>query len=66
LDVGLCLRILPPGEAFEFIIEADKLDKVKRVIAHNGGQVLWENRVGEEVRVRVTKERETKVDEQAN
>jgi len=57
---------LPPGEAFEFIIEADKLDKVKRVIAHNGGQVLWENRVGEEVRVRVTKERETKVDEQAN
>jgi hypothetical protein len=58
LDVGLCLRILPPGEGFEFIIEVDKLDRVRRVIAHNGGKVVEENRVGEDVQVRVTKERE--------
>jgi len=49
---------LRPGEAFEFIIEADKLDKGRRGIAHNGGEVVWENRVGEDLHVRVSKGRE--------
>jgi hypothetical protein len=46
---------LPPGEAFELIIEADKLDKIRRVIGHNGGEVIEERRVGEDVRLRVSK-----------
>jgi hypothetical protein len=53
MDVGLCLRILPPGESFEFMIEADKLDNIRRVIAHNGGEVIAEIRTGEDVRLRV-------------
>jgi hypothetical protein len=46
VDVGPCLRIFSPGEAFEFMIDADKLDKIRRVIAHNGGEVNEESRVG--------------------
>jgi hypothetical protein len=37
------------------MIEADKLDKIRRVIAHNGGEVIGESRVGEDVRLRVSK-----------
>jgi hypothetical protein len=37
------------------MIEADKLDKIRRVIAHNGGEVIEESRVGEDVRLRVSK-----------
>ena len=37
------------------MIEADKLDRVRRVIAHNGGQVIGESRVGEDVQLRVSK-----------
>ena len=37
------------------MIEADKLDRVRRVIAHNGGEVIGESRVGEDVRLRVSK-----------
>ena len=55
LDVGLCLRILPPGETFEFILEKDKLDKIKKVIAHNGGKVVLKTPVDSDVRLRVEK-----------
>jgi hypothetical protein len=48
--------MLPPGESFEFMIDADKLDKVRRVIAHNGGEVTGESRVGKDVRLRVSKQ----------
>jgi hypothetical protein len=37
------------------MIEADKLDKIRRVIAHNGGEVIGESRVGEDLRLRVIK-----------
>jgi hypothetical protein len=37
---------------YEFMIEADKLDKISRVIAHNGGEVNRESRVGADVRAR--------------
>jgi hypothetical protein len=37
------------------MIEAEKLDKIRRVIAHNGGEVTVEIRVGEDVRLRVSK-----------
>jgi hypothetical protein len=37
------------------MIEADKLDKIRRVIGHNGGKVIGESRVGGDVRLRVSK-----------
>ena len=46
---------MPPGESFEFIIEADKLEKVRRVVAHNGGKIIEESRRGEDFQVRVSK-----------
>ena len=55
LDVGLCLRILPPGEGFEFILEKDKLDKIKKVISHNGGEVVLETFLENDVRIGVKK-----------
>ena len=55
LDVGLCLRILPPGESFEFILEKDKLDKIKKVISHNGGEVILETFLDNDVRLSVKK-----------
>lgn len=36
----------------------NKLDKVRRVIAHNDGEIVGENLVGEDVQVRVRKARE--------
>jgi hypothetical protein len=48
--------MLPPGESFEIVIEADKLEKVRRVIAHNGGEVIGESRVSEDVRLRVIRQ----------
>jgi hypothetical protein len=47
--------MLPPGECFEFMIDADKLDKFRQVIAHSGGDVAGESRVGKDVRLRVSK-----------
>jgi len=55
LDVGLCLRILPNGKSFQFILEKDKLDKIKRVVAHNNGDVISEKFVGSDVILRVRK-----------
>ena len=55
LDVGLCLRILPPGEGFEFILEKDKLGKIKKVISHNGGEVVLETSIDSDVRLKVKK-----------
>lgn len=49
--------MLPQGESFEFMIESDKLEKIRRVIAHNGGEVIGEIRVGEDVRLQVSKQR---------
>lgn len=44
---------MPPGKEFEFIVEKDKVDKVKRVIAHNDGEVIAERADQEDVRMRV-------------
>ena len=37
----------------------NNLHKVRRVIAHNDGEIVGENCVGEDVQVRVRKARET-------
>lgn len=42
-----------PGKEFEFIVEKDKVDKVKRVVAHNDGEVVNETAEKEDVRMRV-------------
>ena len=52
-DVGLCLRILPPGESFEFILERDKLEKIKKIVARNGGEVVTETAMENDVQLRV-------------
>ena len=47
--------MLPVGKGFEFIVEKDKVDKIKRVIAHNDGEVVGETPVEEDVRINVRK-----------
>jgi hypothetical protein len=47
--------MLPPGESFEFIVERDKLVNITKVISHNQGEVLSENFVDNDVRLRVQK-----------
>jgi hypothetical protein len=57
MDVGLCLRILPSNKTFEFIIESEKLEKVKKVIFHNDGEVVSETPVDDDIRVKIRKRR---------
>jgi len=48
--------VLPPNKTFEFIIEGEKLEKVKKVISHNDGEVISESPVDhDDVRVRIRK-----------
>lgn len=46
---------MPLGEEFEFILEKDKLEKVRKVVAHSGGEVLSQVSEGDAVRVKVRK-----------
>jgi len=46
---------LPPGKTFEFILEREKLDNIKKVIAHNQGEILEEKFVGSDVQMKVRK-----------
>jgi hypothetical protein len=54
-DVGLCLRILPPGKSFSFIIEKDKAERMKQVIYHNKGQINSEEIIGDSITMHVQK-----------
>jgi len=47
--------LLPPGESFEFILEKEKLEKIRKVIAHNNGEVLSEVASGNDMVIRVRK-----------
>jgi hypothetical protein len=60
LDVGLCLKLLPTGESFKFILEKEKLLKIRKVIAHNNGEVLSEEASGNDIVIRVRKLNEPK------
>jgi len=55
LDVGLCLRIMPPGEHIEFIIETEKLEKIKKVVQHNHGEIVAREDLPQAVRLKVKK-----------
>jgi len=46
---------LPPGETFEFILEREKLENIRKVIAHNQGEVLEQTFVGSDVQMKVKK-----------
>ena len=52
-DVGLCLRLLPRKKSFQFIIEKNKLEKIKKVISHNGGEILEETHMDNDVQLKV-------------
>jgi hypothetical protein len=47
--------MLPAGKDFEFIVEKDKVEKIKRVIAHNDGTVVEETPFEEDVRFKIRK-----------
>jgi hypothetical protein len=46
---------LLPGESFEFIFEKDKLDKIRKVIAHNHGEVVSETYSDKDIIMKVRK-----------
>ena len=54
-DVALRLRIMRPGESFEFIVEKEKHEKIHKVIFFNDGEVLSETLIDEDVRLKVRK-----------
>jgi len=54
-DVGLCLRIIPSGKTFEFIIENQKLENINKIISHNGGAILEKTYINNDVRLKVKK-----------
>ena len=54
-DVSLCLRILPPGKSFSFIIEKDKAERMKKVIGHNEGQINSQEIIGNDIKMDVQK-----------
>ena len=46
---------MPPGGRFEFILEKDKLENIRKVIAHNHGRVLEEICRENDVQIEVEK-----------
>ena len=46
---------MPKGESIEFILEKDKLEKIRKVIAHNGGEVVVQTFLYGDVRLKVRK-----------
>ena len=55
MDIGLCLRILPSGEHIDFIIETEKLEKIKKVVQHNQGKIVAREDLPHAVKLRVMK-----------
>jgi len=43
------------NDVFEFIVESDKLEKVKKVVFHNDGEIVSESPMGTDVRVKIRK-----------
>ncbi len=46
---------MPPGESFEFIVEREKLENIRKVVSCNQGKVLSETFVENDVRIKVRK-----------
>jgi len=44
LDVSLRLRFLRPGDSFKFICTPEQMEKMNKVITHNGGVMETEKR----------------------
>jgi len=59
MDVALRLRIIRPGDSFEFIVEKEKYEKIHKVIFFNDGEVVSETFEDNDVRLNVRKIAET-------
>jgi hypothetical protein len=46
---------LPPGKSFSFILERDKYEKIKLVINHNGGVIVSEYDMDNDIQLKVEK-----------
>jgi len=46
---------LHPGESFAFIIELEKLEKIKKVIQHNQGEIVAQEDLPNAVKLTVKK-----------
>ena len=55
-DVGLCLMMLPAGKAFEFIVEREKYNNIKKIIDRNGGRIVSESKMDDGVQLKVLKD----------
>jgi hypothetical protein len=51
--------MLPAGKSFTFLVEQDKMERIHKVVAHNGGEILNETPQGGDVKVCVQKAEET-------
>ncbi|MBW2082240.1 MAG: hypothetical protein JRI39_03915 [Deltaproteobacteria bacterium] len=46
---------MPRGEDIEFIIETEKLEKIKKVVKHNDGKIVGHENLPGAVKLRVRK-----------
>ncbi len=46
---------MPPGASFEFIVEKEKLSKIRKVVEHNEGRILKEDLKGNDATLQVQK-----------
>ena len=47
--------MLPAGKAFEFIVEREKYNNIKKIIDRNGGSIVAESKIRNGVQLRVLK-----------
>lgn len=50
--------MLPRGRAFEFILEREKYNNIKKIVDRNGGRILSESNMGDGIQLKVLKESE--------
>jgi len=45
--------LLPPGKSLKFVVEREKMDKLRKVISHNDGEIVAEALIDNGVRFEV-------------
>ncbi|MFO7987719.1 MAG: hypothetical protein R6U38_17795 [Desulfatiglandaceae bacterium] len=46
---------MPPGHTFEFIVEKEKLENIRKVVSHNQGKVISEAFKNDDIQLKVEK-----------